>query len=182
MTPEITKALSESGCIKLSFGVESGSDRMLKLINKRVTVEKIHEKLELSHKAGIWNAINLIVSFPNETEEEFAETKEISRYKYVDCFYAHIFDLYQLSEYISNPSKFDIKLRNFTCTREEVAIIHPYDDLYCTWEEKVIQEQERLISINEEGGVENLIKCSDELLFSNRQVMEEKEMKIYFFN
>jgi hypothetical protein len=182
MTPEVANALSESGCIKLWFGGESGSNRLLKINNKHLTVERIHEKLELSHKAGIWNALNLIVSFPNETEDEFAETKELSRHRYADCFMVNPFGLFLTSEYASNPSKFGVKLRNFTYTQKNMTVADAYDDLNCSWEEKVVQAQERLEEMNEGIiGIKNYIKSSDELLFGISQVMKEKEAKMNFF-
>ena len=182
MTTEVTNALSESGCIRLWFGAESGCNRLLKLNSKHLTVEKTREKLELSHKAGIWNAINLIIAFPNETEDEFAETKELSRYKYVDCFIANPFSLFPTSEYALNPSKFGVKLRNFTWTQKNRQVAEAYDDLDHAWEEKVIQGRERVEKINEGTvGIENSIKSNDALLFGISQVMKEKEMKMDFF-
>ena len=182
MTTEVTNALSESGCIKLWFGGESGSNRLLELNRKYIALEKMHEKLELSHKAGIWNAINLIISFPNETDDDFTQTYNLSRHKYVDCFRANNFNLYPFTEYVSNPNRFGVKLRNLTWIPKNKREAYTYDDLSSTWEEKVVQRHEKLEKMYEGTvKIENLFKESDELLFGISQVMKEKEMKRDFF-
>lgn len=63
-----------SGCRWVFFGVESGSERMLGLMNKRIEYDKIVPTFSACRKAGI-NAIgSFIAGFPDETEEDLAKT------------------------------------------------------------------------------------------------------------
>ena len=68
--------MRRAGCITLNYGIESGSDRVLRLMNKRLKVEEVEEVLANTRKAGINTQVNFIVGFPGETEEDFAQTKE----------------------------------------------------------------------------------------------------------
>lgn len=68
------KMLENAGCKMLQFGVESGSDRILNLLNKGITTDdilKINTKLA---KTNILCRYNFIVGMPTETEEEIQRT------------------------------------------------------------------------------------------------------------
>jgi anaerobic magnesium-protoporphyrin IX monomethyl ester cyclase len=73
-TEERYQAMARAGCFRLFYGVESGSDRVLKLMNKHYTAEEAGRALRWGHEAGIENLVNFICGFPGETEEDFEET------------------------------------------------------------------------------------------------------------
>jgi radical SAM superfamily enzyme YgiQ (UPF0313 family) len=56
------------------FGIESGSNRILKLIGKGITVEKNQAALDLLHSYGIPGMPSFIIGYPSETEEEMKAT------------------------------------------------------------------------------------------------------------
>ncbi len=58
------------------FGMESGSDHVLKLMKKGITTEKILEAVQKCEKAGLAVDGAFITGYPGETEEYFQETKE----------------------------------------------------------------------------------------------------------
>ncbi|HXF92231.1 MAG TPA: radical SAM protein [Nitrospiraceae bacterium] len=60
----------DSGCRYLHFGYESGSERVLKLMDKATTTDVIKRHLELSAGVGIWNHVMGFFGFPGETREE----------------------------------------------------------------------------------------------------------------
>lgn len=66
--------MKKSGFFALYFGVESGSDNVLKAMKKNFTASVAHANLSDSNKAGILNYVNFIVGFPGEKDEDFAET------------------------------------------------------------------------------------------------------------
>jgi anaerobic magnesium-protoporphyrin IX monomethyl ester cyclase len=47
MTPELVRAMEAAGCYSVSLGIESGSQRILNLLRKRLTLETIREKVAL---------------------------------------------------------------------------------------------------------------------------------------
>src|SRR5580693_2475352 len=68
-------------CESAHIPVQSGSDRMLKLMHRGYTREKflgIVEKLRHA-RAGIGITTDIIVGFPGETEEDFEETLSLAR-------------------------------------------------------------------------------------------------------
>jgi len=66
--------LKKGGCHTLIYGVESGSNTILKKMNKYYTAEDAEQVVRLTHQAGICTNINIIVGFPGETEFEFNQT------------------------------------------------------------------------------------------------------------
>lgn len=69
-TPELCQLLSLSGCIAVSGGIEVASDRLLKLMNKGVTVDQVKETTRNLTEAGIMVHAYLMYGFPTETYKE----------------------------------------------------------------------------------------------------------------
>lgn len=67
---ELAELLVKSGCYKLSIGIESGSQRVLDLMKKAITVEKITKEVELMHSVGMELTGHFIVGYPGETYED----------------------------------------------------------------------------------------------------------------
>ncbi|NVM52917.1 MAG: TIGR04014 family B12-binding domain/radical SAM domain-containing protein [Candidatus Helarchaeota archaeon] len=61
---------------RVFFGLESGSDHVLKLMRKGITVQKILTAIEKCEKYGLAIIGHFIVGWPGESEEHFQETKE----------------------------------------------------------------------------------------------------------
>jgi radical SAM superfamily enzyme YgiQ (UPF0313 family) len=74
MTRKLLRKMRRAGCHSLDFGLESGSDTVLRRMGKPFTVRAAEKVLALSHEAGIVTGINLITGFPGETEAELLET------------------------------------------------------------------------------------------------------------
>jgi anaerobic magnesium-protoporphyrin IX monomethyl ester cyclase len=74
--PEVPRMLRDSGCVHASFGVESGSPKILTIaaMHKNQTADQIRRGLTNAHKAGLRARIFLIVGFPGETDETVTET------------------------------------------------------------------------------------------------------------
>jgi hypothetical protein len=76
--PYINRALGErmlsAGCIGVNIGVESGSIAVRKLMGKPTQLDVVEFCIRELHAAGIYIAINIIVGYPGETENDFNET------------------------------------------------------------------------------------------------------------
>lgn len=79
MDLRLLQKMKRAGCHTLIYGVESGSDRVLKKMKKRYTVRDAARTLRLTHEAGICANINIIVGFPGETEDDFNLTVDFIR-------------------------------------------------------------------------------------------------------
>ena len=76
---EMLQEMKDAGCRELYFGVESGSDRILRYLRKGFTRKKIIEAFKISHKIGIRPGMYLILGIPGETREDIEDTKNLIR-------------------------------------------------------------------------------------------------------
>lgn len=74
MTEELLAKMRKAGCTSLCYGIESGSDNVLKRMNKHYTSAQATSLIEKTHQAGIEVRINIIVGFPGETKADFQQT------------------------------------------------------------------------------------------------------------
>ena len=112
MDEPLLDKMKAAGAVKLTFGVETGSQRLMNYVNKGTTVEKAARFLEYSDKIGIWNHIELIAGFPTETEKDLRDTLAlIDRIKdFTDLYTLNPFYLYPNSRFYREPEKFGIKV------------------------------------------------------------------------
>ena len=76
---ELLRAMKESGCYLISFGIESGSQKVLNALRKGITIEQIKKAISLCKKAGIETMGYFIIGNPQETEDEARETIRFSQ-------------------------------------------------------------------------------------------------------
>lgn len=72
--PDTLKLMKKAGCFSISIGIESGSDRMLKVIDKKTTVEMNKRACAYMLEAGLYLSTSFMVGIPGETEAEMNET------------------------------------------------------------------------------------------------------------
>lgn len=85
---DLLKIMKASGCIQLDFGIESGSDRVLRDIMKKGTnVAQAKAAFALCEKYKMRTFANLMIGLPTETQQEMYQTfnlaKELHAYTYV---------------------------------------------------------------------------------------------------
>ena len=94
-TKELIDAIidCEHVCTHLHLPVQAGSNRVLKAMNRRYTVEKYLEMIDYarSRVPDFSFTTDLIVGFPSETYEEFCETKEVIRRVKYDNIYSFVY-------------------------------------------------------------------------------------------
>ena len=71
---EVTKLLYKSGCRNVAYAPESGSERMLVSIKKKVKLSRMMVSLKSSVKAGLNVKMNIIIGFPDETHKDIFDT------------------------------------------------------------------------------------------------------------
>ena len=71
---ELARALRAAGCFRIFFGIESGSDATLALMNKRITATQARDAVEAAHRAGLEVGAFFIVYYPGESDDDALET------------------------------------------------------------------------------------------------------------
>ena len=71
---EVAAAMKAAGCQRIFFGVESGNDSVLKLMNKKITVEKARFAIQAAKNAGISVGAFFILCYPGETNASVLNT------------------------------------------------------------------------------------------------------------
>lgn len=74
MPEELLDKMKEAGCFNLFIGLESGSDNILRRMNKSFTTREASVFFRKCFHKGVHFEISLIVGFPGENEREFEET------------------------------------------------------------------------------------------------------------
>src|SRR5688572_12621389 len=66
MDYEMLRWLRKAGCVKIYYGLESGSAEMLVTMKKGITIEKLERAARLNREVGMWFKYFLIYGFPEE--------------------------------------------------------------------------------------------------------------------
>lgn len=83
--------MEEAGCREVHIGVETGSDRLLRLMNKQTTSDSLLNGVHMIKEAGIRVKAYLMMNFPGETEEDRKLTVEWLREAQPDKFTLSVF-------------------------------------------------------------------------------------------
>lgn len=74
---ELLERMKGAGCNMIEFGIESGSERILKLIKKNITLDQIMEAVRLVKRHKIDLKTFFMIGFPEETKEDIEQTKHL---------------------------------------------------------------------------------------------------------
>lgn len=79
MDREMMTAMRDAGCVKIAFGVESGSQRVLDLMGKRIEPDMARRCFALARELGVVSQAFFMVGHPEETREDVAATEKLIR-------------------------------------------------------------------------------------------------------
>lgn len=115
-TPELARLMADAGCIAVSGGLEVASDRLLKLMQKGVSVEQVAQVTRSFSEAGILVHAYLMYGFPTQTEQETIESLERVRQLFaagcIQSAYWHRFSATIHSPVGKDPKKYGIELKS----------------------------------------------------------------------
>ncbi|MCP4249342.1 MAG: B12-binding domain-containing radical SAM protein [bacterium] len=77
LSEEVVKMMADAGCAAVYLGIESGTQRMLDLMKKNITVSHIENSINYCRKYGIHAYCSLLVGVPGETFEDFLATQAL---------------------------------------------------------------------------------------------------------
>lgn len=83
--------MRKAGCVRISYGIESGSPKVLKVIKKNITLDQARSAVRASYNAGMKVMLNFMVNLPEETMDDLKQTvafmKEMRKMKGIFATY-----------------------------------------------------------------------------------------------
>ena len=131
-TPELCGQLADSGCIAVSGGLEVASDRLLKLMQKGVTVEQVARVTHAFSDAGILVHAYLMYGFPSQTVQDTVDALEYVRQLFAaGCIQSGFFHRFACTVHSPvglHPERYGITLKPLPAVsfaRNDVGFIDP---------------------------------------------------------
>lgn len=87
VSEDLLKKMKKAGCQLISYGVESGSQRMLNIMKKGTTLPRIKETIKLTKEIGIKTSASYVLGIPGETKQSISETIKFA--KSLNTTFAH---------------------------------------------------------------------------------------------
>jgi radical SAM superfamily enzyme YgiQ (UPF0313 family) len=113
LTYESLAMLADGGCRRLTFGMETASTKMLKIIDKRVKLAEAEQVLRWCKEVGIWADLEIITGLPHEDLDEFAQTEDFLRRnaEYINYFNINRYFIAPRSLMGADPVKYGMAVR-----------------------------------------------------------------------
>lgn len=71
---DIAEKFKEAGCLNLGFSLESGSQDILNMMNKKIEAAYFYDQVEILRDVGITSSTSVVFGYPIETPETIRET------------------------------------------------------------------------------------------------------------
>jgi radical SAM superfamily enzyme YgiQ (UPF0313 family) len=83
---EILSGLKESGCFRIWYGAESGSQKVLDSMTKGTTVEQVREAARITQETGMQAGFFILLGYPDETTADIRKTIDLLKETRPDVF------------------------------------------------------------------------------------------------
>jgi len=77
VSKEVLAKMRKAQCNEVSFGVESGCQKILDAVKKRVSIEQCEEAVKWAKEEGLFVAVSSIIGYPGETKETMKQTLDL---------------------------------------------------------------------------------------------------------
>jgi radical SAM superfamily enzyme YgiQ (UPF0313 family) len=108
--PKTFELMKKAGCKSVTFGYETGSERMLEVLRKGHTLQQSYASARVAKEAGLQVKASIMVGLPTETEEDVEMTADFLRKAELDTVSVHIFQPYPGSDIWDHPDKYGIEI------------------------------------------------------------------------
>lgn len=180
---KILKELKEAGCQRIHYGVEAGTEKILKVLNKGITLEQAKKVFRLTKKIGIQTLAYFILGSPTETKEDILETVNFAKKLnpdfvqftlltpfpatpiYFDSLKQGVFKYDHWQKFAENPTaNFKTKYWEENFSEEELLTFlnQAYKTFY--WRPSFIVKE--LLAIHSPSGLKRKLKAGLRILFS----------------
>lgn len=110
LTDELIDKLARSGMSEVLFGLESGSEEVLRRMRKKFSLQTAERVFRRFHQAGVAVTVSVIFGHPGETEVEFYRSLDFLRRnaKHVNSFLLNHLGLYGDCDITRHPEKYGV--------------------------------------------------------------------------
>jgi len=109
-TNEMAEVLFKNGCLEIGFGAESGSQKILNIVNKKTIIKQIKDTINIIKKNKMVARASFMIGLPGETNETLQETFDLIKNSNLDDFVVFIYHPYRGTYIYDNIKQFDIQL------------------------------------------------------------------------
>ncbi|MBI5701727.1 cobalamin B12-binding domain-containing protein [Candidatus Saganbacteria bacterium] len=150
---EIIEAYKEIGCWMIEYGFESGSQKMLNIMDKRVNVEQNRRVGRWTYEAGIYTSPTIVLAMPGESDRTVRESIDFLKslnfnFKQYQYTYAlpipgsPLYDFARLSGAIEDEDEY---LTSLTGSVSGAGVFHVNltdepDEVVAGWSKKIVAE------------------------------------------
>ena len=116
VSPQLLKAMKESGCWQVAYGIESGSQEVLDFLQKGITLKQVKDALRWTREAGIKNRGYFMIGVPTETAQTIRKTIDFLLELELDDFHMSMFSPHpgtEISKSINDYGVVDNDWRKF---------------------------------------------------------------------
>jgi len=106
VNPEVLKLMKDAGCWQVEYGIESGSPKILEIMNKHISLEQVRQALRWTKEAGIMTRGNFIFGYLGETKETLKETLDFLLDAELDYFQQTFLTPYPGSEVYQTAAQY----------------------------------------------------------------------------
>ncbi len=153
---EMLTKMKGAGCTDLMFGVENGSQRILDLLGKGITVEQIKKAFKWVNEVGISGGMYLIVGIPGETQQDIDMTKRLIsevKPKSIDIYFLTPIPGTEIFEMTKHLIRDDA---NFYAFNESLESVYRKDAFEVEPQERRMEVMDSFLStMNDEGTASN---------------------------
>ncbi|MBU1912187.1 MAG: tetratricopeptide repeat protein [Candidatus Omnitrophica bacterium] len=102
--------MKDAGCIRMVFGMETSSKKLLDYIKKDIGLKQLEDMLYWADRAGIWTGIEIISGLPYENEKDVKETIAFIKQnrEHIDALYYNAFNIKDTSLMRLYPERYGI--------------------------------------------------------------------------
>jgi len=102
---DLLKLMKKAGCYHIKYGVESGSPRVLELMNKKINLAQAKKTIKLTKRAGIESKVMFMFGVPGETRDDMLKTLKYAKQLSADITTFLIFVPFPGSEFYNQLNK-----------------------------------------------------------------------------
>ena len=87
VTPSLLAKMKRAGCYSITYGIESGDQKILDNIKKQITLPQIRETMKMTREAGLQVIGNFMIGNPGDTRKTIKKTIDFAKELKLDYAY-----------------------------------------------------------------------------------------------